>query len=70
MENTDAKRLFPSRFLRVFEKDGLVALIHQLRPEPIYLPKKDWRNIISSITAGAQPKHDIVPELLIRKLKN
>lgn len=68
MEDTDAKRLFPSRFLLAFERDGLVALVHQLRPEPVYISEEDWHDIASSITAGAQPNHDIVSELLTRKL--
>lgn len=68
MKNTDAKRLFLSRFLLVFEKDGLVALVHQLRPEPVYLSKKNWHDIVSSITAGTRPNHDVVSDLVTRKL--
>jgi len=38
MEKTG--RLFPSSFCLSFEKNGLVALVHRLKPEPVYLLKK------------------------------
>jgi len=68
MESTDMKRLFPSRFLLTLEKDGLVVLFHQLRPEPVYFSKKSWQEITSCINLGIQPKHNIVLELVARKL--
>lgn len=34
--------LIPSRFLVTLTKGGLVALVHQLRPEPVYLRQEDW----------------------------
>ena len=68
MKSIDAKRLFLSRFLLAFERDGLVALVHQLRPEPVYLSRKNWCDITSSVVAGAQPNQDIMSELVARKL--
>lgn len=68
MKSADTNRLFLSRFLRVFENDELVALVHLLRPEPIYLSKKNWRDITSCIDSEVQPDHNIVSELTSRKL--
>jgi MoaA/NifB/PqqE/SkfB family radical SAM enzyme len=67
-EQTMGKRLSPSCFLRVFKKDGLVAVINQLRPEPIYLLEKNWRNIASDIIAGVQLNNKIASELVAHKL--
>lgn len=68
MKSGDTKRLFPSHFLCVFERDGLVALVHRLRPEPVYLSKKDWYDVASCITEGGRPNRDIVSELVTREL--
>ncbi|MDP3980791.1 MAG: radical SAM protein [Chlamydiota bacterium] len=67
MKNTGMKQLFLSRFARVFEKDGLVALIHQLQPEPVYLSKKMWYNIVASATIEI-PMNRLAAELVAHKL--
>ena len=68
MNGTDTKRLFLSRFLRVFEKNELVALVHLLQPEPVYLFKKNWRDIASCIDAEVQLDNNILSELITRKI--
>ena len=68
MNGTDTKRLSLSRFLRVFEKNELVALVHLLQPEPVYLFKKNWRDIASCIDAEVQLDNNIVSELITRKI--
>ncbi len=68
MKYTGTRRPYLSYFLGVFERDGLVALFHQLHPEPIYLSKKNWHGIITNVTDGVQLDHSIMPELIIRKL--
>lgn len=68
MEHIDAKRLSLSCFLRVSERDGLVALVHQLRPEPVYLSKKNWRDIKACIAKGIRPQHKSLSELMGRGL--
>lgn len=68
MKNNDTKRLFPSYFLRVFERDELVALVHQLQPKPVYISKKGWQEIISCLDLRTQSEHSAVPELVSRKL--
>ena len=68
MNGTDTKRLFLSRFLRVFEKNELVALVHLLQPEPVYLFKKNWRDIASCIDTEVQLDNNILSELITRKI--
>jgi sulfatase maturation enzyme AslB (radical SAM superfamily) len=68
MADAEMKTLLPSRFLRVFERGELVALLHWLRPEPIYLSKKKWQELVSSVELGVRPSNDIVSEFLAHKL--
>lgn len=68
MESTDTKQLFLSRFLLVFERDGLVALIHQLRPKPIYVLEEEWLKIASGVMNNIQPGREIMAELMTHKL--
>lgn len=65
-----AQRFRASRFLRVLARDGLVALFHQLRPEPVYLPERVWRDFPERVIFGTLPKRmdGLVQELIARKL--
>lgn len=65
-----AQRFRASRFLRVLARDGLVALFHQLRPEPIYLSEKVWHNFPERVISGTLLKRmdGLVQELVARKL--
>ncbi len=59
-----------SRFLRVLERDGLMALFHQLRPEPVYLSERVWRNFPERVISGTLPEqmNGLVQELVARKM--
>jgi sulfatase maturation enzyme AslB (radical SAM superfamily) len=59
-----------SCFLRVLTRDGLVALFHQLHPEPVYLSEKIWREIQTRMISGILSKgmNSLVQELVNRKL--
>jgi len=59
-----------SRFLRALMRDGLVALFHQLRPEPVYLSEQVWRDFPEQVISGTLPKrmNGLVQELVARKL--
>lgn len=62
------KRLFFSRFLRVVEKGGLVAIFHLLQPEFVYFSSKTWNKLLAAVKFGSELNKDIVRELLHRKL--
>ena len=64
------KRLLLSRFLRVIERNGLVVLLHQLRPEPIFLSKLMWHDITKFVTTGRliNCTNDLMTNLEARKL--
>lgn len=65
-----AQRFRASRFLRALRRDGLVALFHQLRPEPVYLSEQVWRDFPEQVISGTLPKrmNGLVQELVARKL--
>ncbi|HXF43969.1 MAG TPA: radical SAM protein [Candidatus Paceibacterota bacterium] len=65
-----AQRFRASRFLRVLARDGLVALFHQLRPEPVYLSEKVWRDFPERVISGTLPEqmNGLVQEIVVRKL--
>ena len=68
--NTDTRRLLKSRFLRAFERNDVIAIMHLLHPEPMYLSLKTWQNILQgsekeSATVGVS---DAVAELANRKM--
>lgn len=50
-----------SRYLRIMERGGVVALFHELHPDPVYCSSKQWKDLAVGITDGA--------ETLIRDLK-
>lgn len=61
-------RLFPSSFFLSFEKNGLVALVHRLKPEPVYLLKQKWDSIVSCMNLESPTNQDIISDLVIRNL--
>jgi sulfatase maturation enzyme AslB (radical SAM superfamily) len=65
-----AQRFRASRFLRALTRDGLVALFHQLCPEPVYLSEQVWRDFPEQVISGTLPKrmNGLVQELVARKL--
>lgn len=65
-----AKNFSASRFLQVFHRNGLVALIHQLHPEPVYVSERDWTDLPERTISGTLPKNmeGLVNELISRKL--
>lgn len=65
-----AQRFRASSFLRVLARDGLVALFHQLRPEPVYLSERVWHDFPERVISGTLPKRmdGLVHELVARKL--
>lgn len=68
MESVSEKSLFQSRFLLTFERDGLVALVHQLHPEPVYSSKRLWQSIIANPQAQMRLNQSVVSELVARDL--
>ena len=70
MDNAITKWFFQSRFLRMFKKDKLVVLFHQLHPEPVYLLETVWQSITNNLKSKILPNwmHDVVSELISRKL--
>lgn len=65
-----AQRFRASRFLRVMARDGLMALFHQLRPEPMYLSEKAWRDFPERVISGTLPErmNGLLQEIVARKL--
>lgn len=65
-----AQRLRASRFLRVLTRDGLVAVFHQLHPEPVYLMEHIWRDSPERVISGmlSERMNGLVQELVTRKL--
>lgn len=65
-----AQRFRASRFLRVLTRDGLVAVFHQLHPEPVYLTERVWRNFPERVISGtfSGRMNGLVQELITRKL--
>lgn len=54
-----------SQYLRVREKDGFVAVFHELHPDPVYASKQIWNEFIEgSLDQG----HKLVSSLKDRKL--
>lgn len=41
--------LFPSRFLKTKEKDGITAVFNSLRPQPIFLKNEEWKKFIKNM---------------------
>ena len=64
-----AQRFRASHFLRVLARDGLVALFHQLHPEPVYLSERVRRDFPERAISGTLPErmYGLVQELIARK---
>lgn len=50
-----------SQYLRTKEKDGIVAVFHELHPDPLFCSSEQWGNLVAGITEGS--------EMLINDLK-
>ncbi|MDO8617323.1 MAG: radical SAM protein [Candidatus Uhrbacteria bacterium] len=53
-----------SRFLRVREKDGLIAIFHELHPDPVYCPVAEWLTFSRDVARPSQ----LIQPLLDRRL--
>lgn len=64
------QRFHASRFLRVLTRDGLVAVFHQLHPEPVYLTERIWRDFSERVISGTLSGRmsGLLQELIDRKL--
>lgn len=54
-----------SRYLRTREKDGVVAIFHELHPDPVYCDIKQWTTLNNGITDGAEV---LISDLKLKKL--
>jgi sulfatase maturation enzyme AslB (radical SAM superfamily) len=54
-----------SRYLRFFERDGIVAIFHELHPDPVYSSKAEWERFVQGNHDGLQM---LAADLLRRKL--
>jgi len=54
-----------SQYLRIRERGGIVAVFHELHPDPIYYSSEQWGNLINEITDGAEM---LIDDLKQRKL--
>lgn len=43
-----------SQYLRTRERGGIVAIFHELHPDPVYCSSDQWANIVAGITDGAE----------------
>lgn len=43
-----------SKYLRIRERNGVVAIFHELHPDPVYCDTKQWANLQSETTDGAE----------------
>lgn len=59
-----------SRFMRVLTRDGLVAVFHQLHPEPVYLTEHIWCDFPKRVISGmlSERMNGLVQQLAARKL--
>lgn len=54
-----------SQYLRTKEKDGIVAVFHELHPDPLFCSSEQWRSLVAGITEGAET---LVNDLRQRRL--
>ncbi|KKQ55793.1 MAG: Radical SAM domain protein [Parcubacteria group bacterium GW2011_GWA2_38_13] len=59
-----------SRFLRTLEKDGIVAVFHALKPDPVFMKISDWHQIKAGfdqpdIIRNLFEKNLIIPNMLV-----
>src|SRR3989339_36654 len=43
-----------SQYLRIRERNGVVAVFHELHPDPIYCSSEQWQCLVSEVTEGTQ----------------
>lgn len=54
-----------SQYLRTKERNGVVAVFHELHPDPVYCSLEQWKKLIGDITGGVEM---IIGDLKQRKL--
>lgn len=54
-----------SRYLRVKKRNGIVAVFHELHPEPMYCSSEQWKSLIGGINGGTET---LIGDLKKRKL--
>ena len=43
-----------SQYLRIKERDGVVAIFHELHPDPLFCSSEQWKRLVVGITDGAE----------------
>lgn len=54
-----------SQYLRTRERGGIVAIFHELHPNPVYCSSEQWKKVVAGITDGAEA---FINDLRQRKL--
>lgn len=54
-----------SQYLRVRERDGVVAVFHELHPDPVYCSSEQWKKLVSEVTDDVKM---LISDLKQRKL--
>lgn len=54
-----------SQYLRIKEKDGIVAVFHELHPDPLFCSSEQWGSLVAGIAEGAET---LISDLKQRKL--
>lgn len=68
--STETKRLLKSRFLRAFERNDVITIMHLLHPEPMYLSLKTWQSTLQDWEGklAQVSRSEVLTELINRKL--
>lgn len=43
-----------SQYIRIIERDGIVAIFHELHPDPVFCSLEQWKKIVAGITSDAE----------------
>lgn len=54
-----------SQYMRVKERDGIVAIFHELHPDPVFCSLREWKKVVAGITDGAEA---LINDLWQRKI--
>ena len=54
-----------SQYMRIRERDGIVAIFHELHPDPVFCSSEQWKKVVAGITDGAEA---FINDLRQRKL--
>lgn len=54
-----------SQYLRTRERNGIVAIFHELYPDPVYCTLRQWKELADGITGGIQM---LIDDFRLRKL--